>query len=70
MNACMLQWQIKPLLWSPIPYMELVFDGPPYLIWNRYCMVPPYAGYDFFRPALKESTASPNYVLSYNTYDR
>ena len=46
----------------------------PYLTWNRYCivlphvcivppnihLVPPHVQYDFFRPALKESTACPN----------
>ena len=25
----------------PLPYMEQVLYGPPYLIWNRYHMVPP-----------------------------
>ena len=28
------------LLWSTILYMEQVSDSSPYLIWNRYCMVP------------------------------
>ena len=27
------------LLWSPIPYMNRYLMVPPYLIWNRYCMV-------------------------------
>ena len=62
--------------WSLLPYMEQVLYGPPtctyglthmydlifppYLIQNRYHVVPPHVWYDFFRPALKESAVCPN----------
>ena len=42
-------------VWPP----HVQSDGPPYLIWNRYCMVPPHVQYDFFRAASKESTVCP-----------
>ena len=45
----------------PIPYMEYVSDGPPYLIWNRYHMVPPHMYYMIFSGQLrKRSTARTN----------